>query len=149
MHPNDQFVVRRLGSGLDGYLSRTPTLTTLAAIHSAAHGSLIIGRGAQAKIVAATAAAPRPGAFAALDSRDLEIMELLAQGLPPRRGAERKTLVSLECTWWPTTTGTHCHPNVKAWLAKNPRITMHFTPTSASWMNMVEIFFGRVCCTGR
>jgi transposase len=37
---------------------------------------------------------------------------------------------------------THNHPNVKAWLAKNPRITMHFTPTSASWMNMVEIFFG-------
>jgi hypothetical protein len=38
--------------------------------------------------------------------------------------------------------GTHSHPNVKAWLAKNPRITMHFTPTGASWMNMVEIFFG-------
>jgi transposase len=38
--------------------------------------------------------------------------------------------------------GTHSHPNVRAWLAKNPRITMHFTPTSASWMNMVEIFFG-------
>lgn len=38
--------------------------------------------------------------------------------------------------------GTHNHPNVKAWLAKHPRITMHFTPTSASWMNMVEIFFG-------
>ncbi|GAB3937370.1 IS630 family transposase [Micromonospora vulcania] len=37
---------------------------------------------------------------------------------------------------------THNHPNVKAWLTKHPRITMHFTPTSASWMNMVEIFFG-------
>jgi transposase len=37
---------------------------------------------------------------------------------------------------------THRHPNVQAWLAKNPRITMHFTPTSASWMNLVEIFFG-------
>jgi len=37
---------------------------------------------------------------------------------------------------------THNHPNVKAWLAKHPRITMHFTPTHASWMNMVEIFFG-------
>ena len=37
---------------------------------------------------------------------------------------------------------THNHPNVKVWLAKNPRITLHFTPTSASWMNMVEIFFG-------
>ena len=38
--------------------------------------------------------------------------------------------------------GTHKHPRVKAWLAKNPRITMHFTPTSGSWLNMVEIFFG-------
>ena len=37
---------------------------------------------------------------------------------------------------------THKHPKVKAWLARNPRVTMHFTPTSSSWMNMVEIFFG-------
>jgi transposase len=36
---------------------------------------------------------------------------------------------------------THAHPNVAAWLARHPRITLHFTPTSASWMNMVEIFF--------
>jgi len=37
---------------------------------------------------------------------------------------------------------THKHPKVKAWLAKNPRVQMHFTPTSSSWLNMVEIFFG-------
>jgi transposase len=37
---------------------------------------------------------------------------------------------------------THKHPTVQAWLARHPRITMHFTPTSGSWMNMVEIFFG-------
>jgi transposase len=37
---------------------------------------------------------------------------------------------------------THKHPNVTAWLEKNPRITLHFTPTSGSWLNMVEIFFG-------
>jgi transposase len=36
---------------------------------------------------------------------------------------------------------THTHPTVQAWLARNPRITMHFTPTSGSWLNMVEIFF--------
>ncbi len=36
----------------------------------------------------------------------------------------------------------HKHPAVKAWLVKNPRITMHFTPTSGSWMNLVEVFFG-------
>ena len=37
---------------------------------------------------------------------------------------------------------THTHPTVQAWLAKNKRITLHFTPTSGSWLNMVEIFFG-------
>jgi transposase len=37
---------------------------------------------------------------------------------------------------------THKHPKVKAWLEHNPLITMHFTPTSGSWMNLVEIFFG-------
>ncbi len=38
--------------------------------------------------------------------------------------------------------GTHKHPAVTAWLARNPRIRLHFTPTSGSWMNLVEIFFG-------
>jgi len=37
---------------------------------------------------------------------------------------------------------THKHPNVQAWLVRNPRISLHFTPTSGSWLNMVEIFFG-------
>ena len=36
---------------------------------------------------------------------------------------------------------THKHPKVKAWLAKHPRFHLHFTPTSASWLNMVERFF--------
>jgi transposase len=36
---------------------------------------------------------------------------------------------------------THKHPEVKAWLARHPRFHMHFTPTSASWLNMVERFF--------
>jgi len=37
---------------------------------------------------------------------------------------------------------THKHPDVQAWLFKNPRISLHFTPTSGSWLNLVEIFFG-------
>jgi transposase len=37
---------------------------------------------------------------------------------------------------------THKHPAVQAWLARHPRITLHFTPTAGSWLNMVEIFFG-------
>jgi transposase len=36
---------------------------------------------------------------------------------------------------------THKHPKVQAWLKKHPRFHMHFTPTSASWLNMVERFF--------
>jgi len=36
---------------------------------------------------------------------------------------------------------THKHPEVQAWLARHPRFIVHFTPTSASWLNMVERFF--------
>ncbi len=36
---------------------------------------------------------------------------------------------------------THKHANVKAWLAKHPRVHMHFTPTSSSWLNLVERWF--------
>lgn len=36
---------------------------------------------------------------------------------------------------------THKHPKVKSWLARHPRFHLHFTPTSASWLNMVERFF--------
>jgi transposase len=36
---------------------------------------------------------------------------------------------------------THKHDDATKWLAKNKRISLHFTPTSGSWPNMVEIFF--------
>jgi hypothetical protein len=36
----------------------------------------------------------------------------------------------------------HKRPEVKAWLKANPRIHVHFTPTSASWLNLVEVWFG-------
>ncbi len=35
----------------------------------------------------------------------------------------------------------HKHPKVRAWLAANPRVHVHFTPTHASWMNLVECWF--------
>jgi transposase len=38
--------------------------------------------------------------------------------------------------------GTHKHPKVQAWLSANPRIHVHFTPTSGSWLNLVEVWFG-------
>jgi len=37
--------------------------------------------------------------------------------------------------------GTHKSPTIQRWLAKRPRFILHFTPTSASWMNLVERFF--------
>lgn len=36
---------------------------------------------------------------------------------------------------------THKHPKVKAWLKRHPRFKSHFTPTSSSWLNLVERFF--------
>lgn len=36
---------------------------------------------------------------------------------------------------------THKHPKVRAWLERHPRFKMHFTPTSSSWLNLVERFF--------
>ena len=36
---------------------------------------------------------------------------------------------------------THKHPKVQKWLTRHPRFHLHFTPTSASWLNMVERFF--------
>ena len=37
--------------------------------------------------------------------------------------------------------GTHTHPAVRAWLKRRPRFTLHFTPTSSSWLNLVERWF--------
>jgi transposase len=39
---------------------------------------------------------------------------------------------------------THKHQNVKNWLDKHPRFQLHFTPTSSSWLNLVERFFGKL-----
>jgi transposase len=36
---------------------------------------------------------------------------------------------------------THKHPAVRVWLARHPRVHLHFTPTSGSWLNLVEAFF--------
>jgi len=90
MYADDQSVIRSLGSGLDGYLLKdSDPDDVLAAIHSAARGALVLGRGAQAAVVAAAASAPRPTALAGLDSRDLEILELLVRGLPTAQVAAR------------------------------------------------------------
>jgi len=38
--------------------------------------------------------------------------------------------------------GTHKHTDVERWLSQHPRVTLHFTPTSGSRLNLVEVFFG-------
>jgi transposase len=40
--------------------------------------------------------------------------------------------------------GTHKHPRVKSWLARHRRFHLHFTPTSSSWLNLVERWFGKL-----
>ena len=40
--------------------------------------------------------------------------------------------------------GAHKTERVKSWLSRHPRFHMHFTPTSASWLNMVERFFSEI-----
>ncbi len=61
----------------------------------------------------------------------LRFLEQVAKAYPGRR-------LHIVCDNY----ATHKPPTVTAWLARNPRITLHFTPTSGSWLNMVEIFFG-------
>ena len=40
--------------------------------------------------------------------------------------------------------GTHKTPKVRRWFAQHPRYQLHFTPTSASWLNLVERFFAQL-----
>jgi DNA-binding NarL/FixJ family response regulator len=90
MHADDQAVIRSLGAGMDGYLLKdSDPEDVLAAIHTAARGALVLGKGASGAVVAAAASAPRTDALAALDARDLEILELLVQGLPTSQVAAR------------------------------------------------------------
>ena len=61
----------------------------------------------------------------------LKFLRLIDQTIPPHRE------LHLICDNY----ATHKHPKVQRWLERHPRFHMHFTPTSASWLNMVERFF--------
>jgi len=85
--------------------------------------------------------------FAALNTRSGEVMGMcmqkhrhqewlrflrhIQQATPPARQ------VHIICDNY----ATHKHPAVQRWLSRNPRFHVHFTPTSASWLNMIERFF--------
>ena len=90
MHADGQAVIRSLGAGMDGYLLKdSDPEDVLAAIHTAARGALVLGKDASHAVVAAAASAPRTDGLGALDARDLEILELLVQGLPTSQVAAR------------------------------------------------------------
>ncbi|MGH9291841.1 MAG: IS630 family transposase [Acidimicrobiales bacterium] len=60
------------------------------------------------------------------------------------RHVEKETPNGLEIHMILDNYATHKHPNVKAWLAKHPRFHLHFTPTSSSWLNLVERWFREI-----
>ena len=60
------------------------------------------------------------------------------------RKIDRQTTKKLDLHLVLDNYATHKHSNVVAWLAKHPRFHLHFTPTSASWLNQVERFFGLI-----
>lgn len=57
---------------------------------------------------------------------------------------ERDTPRNLEIHCIMDNYGTHKHPEVKAWLVKHVRFHFHFIPTSSSWLNLVERWFGEI-----
>ena len=85
--------------------------------------------------------------FAALNTLDGSVISMCqprhrhAEWLKFLRLIDRKTPKHLTLHLIVDNYATHTHPDVQDWLAKHPRFVMHFTPTSASWLNMVERFF--------
>ena len=69
--------------------------------------------------------------------RTQEFLEFMQQ-------IERSTSKELDLHVIPDNSSTHKTADVKAWLEKHPRIKLHFTPTSASWPNAVERWFGQL-----
>src|SRR4051794_1144505 len=53
----------------------------------------------------------------------------------------RAPIRAARCTSCSTNYHTHKHDDINQWLARHPRITLHFTPTSGSRLNLVEVFF--------
>jgi len=85
--------------------------------------------------------------FAALNYLEGKVVSLLAEKhrhqewLRFLKRIDRETPKGLDLHLIIDNYATHKHPEVGAWLAKHPRFHLHFTPTSASWMNLVERFF--------
>jgi len=57
---------------------------------------------------------------------------------------DQQTLPDLDLHLIVDNYATHKHANVKAWLKRHPRFHIHFTPTSSSWLNVIEGFFAKL-----
>jgi transposase len=85
--------------------------------------------------------------FAALNTLDGTVISMCQdrhrheEWLRFLRLIDRKTPRRVELHLIADNYSAHKHPDVQAWLLKHPRFVMHFTPTSASWLNMVERLF--------
>ncbi len=62
----------------------------------------------------------------------LDFMDELLRDLPAQEGVEYHVILDNYCT----------HKRCDAWLKDHPNVVFHYTPTSASWLNMIEIWFG-------
>lgn len=63
------------------------------------------------------------------------------------RRIDRETPAGLDLHLIVDNYATHKHPRVKTWLARHPRFHLHFTPTSCSWLNLVERWFAELTRT--
>ena len=85
--------------------------------------------------------------FAALNYLDGKIISRTAkkhthrQWLDFLKQVDQETPQNLDLHLIVDNYSTHKHPRVKSWMARHPRVHVHFTPTSSSWMNLVERFF--------
>jgi transposase len=88
--------------------------------------------------------------FAALN---VDTGEVIGECLPRHRATEfltflktidRQTPADLDLHLILDNYATHKAPPVKRWLARHPRFTLHFTPTSSSWINLVERLFAEI-----
>src|ERR687884_563048 len=88
-------------------------------------------------IVGLYLAPPRHAIVLSVDEKSqIQALDRTQPGLPIKPGkAGRLTHCILD------NYAAHKHPKVLAWLARHPRWTFHFTPTSGSWLNAVETFF--------
>src|SRR5215218_9910722 len=101
-------------------------------------------------VAAMTTSAPGPRAYAALDlttgkvlgalhrrHRAIEFKKFL-------QAIDREVPAHLDVHLVLDNSSTHKTPAIKRWLAANPRFLLHFTPTSSSWLNLVERWFAEL-----